>query len=117
MGQWLYAVVAGIDLDPEEPGYQRIILQPRPGGGLTHAEGALHTLYGRIRSAWRIDKGRLRWEVEVPPNTTGEIHVPTSDPESVTESGRPVSEAEGLTPIGPAVFEAGSGRYSFEAWP
>jgi alpha-L-rhamnosidase len=117
VGQWMYAVVAGIDLDPEEPGYQRIILQPRPGGGLTHAEGTLRSLYGRIRSAWRIDKGRLRWEVEVPPNTTAEIHVPTSDPESVTESGRAATEAEGLTPIGAAVFEAGSGRYSFEAWP
>jgi alpha-L-rhamnosidase len=117
VGQWLYAVVAGIDLDPEEPGYQRIILQPRPGGGLTHAEGALRTLYGRIRSAWRIESGRLRWDVEVPPNTTAEIHVPTCDPESVTEGGRPAAEAEGLTPIGPAVFEAGSGRYFFEAWP
>ena len=117
VGQWMYAVVAGIDLDPEEPGYQRIIFQPRPGGGLTHAEAALRTLYGRVRSAWRIEKGRLRWEVEVPPNTTAEIHVPTSDPETVTESGRAVTEAEGLTPIGPAVFEAGSGRYVFDAWP
>jgi alpha-L-rhamnosidase len=117
VGQWMYAVVAGIDLDPEEPGYQRIIFQPRPGGGLTHAEAALRTLYGRVRSAWRIEKGRLRWEVEVPPNTTAEIHVPTCDPATVTESGRPVTEAEGLTPIGPAVFEAGSGRYVFDAWP
>jgi len=117
VGEWMYAVVAGIELDPEVPGYKRSVLWPRPGGGLTRAEGALRTQYGRIRSAWRIEGGTLRWEVEVPPNTTATLHVPTSDPASVTEGGRPVADSDGLVAVGPAVFEAGSGRYVFEARP
>ena len=41
VGEWMYTVVAGIDLDPEVPGYKRFVLRPRPGGGLTHARGEL----------------------------------------------------------------------------
>jgi len=45
--------------------------------------------------------------------------VPTSDPASVAESGRPAAQAEGLRLLrsepGAAVFEAASGRYELTA--
>ncbi len=119
VGEWLYAVVAGIDLDPELPGYKRISLRPRPGGGLTHAKGELLSPFGRITSDWTIDGDIFRWRVEVPPNTTAIVSVPTSDPASVRESGRPAASAEGLrwlrNEAGAAVFESGSGRYELSA--
>src|SRR5260221_4018748 len=37
IGDWLYRVVAGINLAPERPAYQRIIFKPPPGGSLTSA--------------------------------------------------------------------------------
>ena len=37
-GQWLFETVAGIGLDPEQPGYRHIIIHPRVGGGLTWAK-------------------------------------------------------------------------------
>ena len=119
VGEWMYAVVAGIDLDPEVPGYKRFVLRPRPGGGLTHARGELSSLYGPILSEWTIREGLLHWTIEVPPNTTATVYVPTSDAASVTESGRPAAQADGLTPLrgeaGAVVFEAGSGRYQLVA--
>ena len=43
--------------------------------------------------------------------------VPASEPGAVTESDRPVSEAEGVQLVraenGRAVFEVGAGRYRF----
>ena len=42
------------------PGYQQFRVQPRPGGGLTWAEAAHDSPYGRIESAWRMDGERLR---------------------------------------------------------
>jgi alpha-L-rhamnosidase len=33
IGEWLYRFVAGIEIDPRNPGYQYIIIQPHPGGG------------------------------------------------------------------------------------
>ncbi len=119
VGEWMYAVVAGIDLDPQVPGYKRFVLRPRPGGGLTRAKGELQSPYGMIASEWRIEAGRCHWTIQVPPNTTATVYVPTSDPASVRESGRPASELEGLKPLrnepGAAVFEAGSGRYELTA--
>ena len=36
-GEWMFDTVAGIGLDPDQPGFKHIIIHPRPGGGLTHA--------------------------------------------------------------------------------
>jgi alpha-L-rhamnosidase len=119
VGEWMYAVVAGIDLDPERAGYKRVVLRPRPGGGLTHAAGELRSLYGPILSDWTIEDDVIHWLVEVPPNTTAIAHVPTSDPTKVTEGGRPAGEVDGLRILteeaGAAVYELGSGWYEFEA--
>ena len=39
IGEWMYRVVAGLELDPAEPGYRHVLVQPQPGGGLTSADG------------------------------------------------------------------------------
>ena len=31
IGEWMYRVVAGLELDPREPGYKHVLAQPRPG--------------------------------------------------------------------------------------
>jgi alpha-L-rhamnosidase len=118
VGEWLYTVVAGIDLDPNEPGYKRFILRPQPGGGLTHASGVLESPYGQIVSDWKIENGRFHWRVMVPPNTSATAFVPALD-DSVTEGGGPVTASEGIRSLGRdatcAIFELGSGEYSFES--
>ena len=52
IGDWLYQVVAGIEIDPNVPGYKRVLIQPQPGGGLTYASASFDSLYGRIESKW-----------------------------------------------------------------
>jgi alpha-L-rhamnosidase len=46
VGAWMVRSVAGLDLDPEEPGYRHIILRPRPGGTLAWAQASLITPLG-----------------------------------------------------------------------
>ena len=41
IGEWMYRVVAGLELDPSEPGYKHVLVQPQPGGGLTLGGAAL----------------------------------------------------------------------------
>ena len=83
IGEWLYATVAGIDLDPAKPGYKHIIIRPQPGGGLTWARGELLSRYGRIACAWRIEERQLHVDVTIPPNTTATVTLPGRKPERV----------------------------------
>jgi alpha-L-rhamnosidase len=79
IGAWLYNTVAGIELDPAQPGYKHSILRPQPGGDLTCAAARLQTLYGELVSDWRLEDGRFHWEVVVPPNTTATAILPNGD--------------------------------------
>jgi alpha-L-rhamnosidase len=71
---WLHRTVAG--LAPLEPGYRRIEVRPRPGGGITRASARLRTPYGLAESAWRLDDGTLRLRAVIPPNTTARVMPP-----------------------------------------
>lgn len=119
VGEWVYTTVAGIALDPEVPAWKRSVIRPRPGGGVTRARGACATIHGRIGSEWEVNAGRITLTATVPPNTTATIHVPTTDPKSVKEGGKPAGSVPGLlllrTEDDAVVFEAGSGAWRFEA--
>ena len=117
VGEFLYAAVAGIDA--ETPGYQRLVIRPRPGGGLTWARAAYDSIRGRIVSDWRIEGPTFFLNVTVPANATATVHVPARGAASVTEGGRPATEVPGVTFLGmedgAAVFRVESGRYAFAA--
>ncbi len=90
IGAWLYNTVAGIDIDPAQPGYKHSILRPLPGGGLTSVKGGIKTLYGELASAWKRNKGAFEWEVTVPPNTTATAYLPVDESAKVKLNGRSV---------------------------
>jgi alpha-L-rhamnosidase len=118
-GQWLYDTVAGIGLDPQQPGFRHVILHPRLGGGLTAVAASYQSLRGRIASAWTIKDGTVTLDVTIPANVTATVYVPAADAASVTESGKPAATAEGVkllrTEAGQAVFAVQSGNYRFAA--
>jgi len=115
IGEWLYRVVAGIEIDPAAPGYKRIIFQPSPGGGLTHAGATLESLYGRIESKWKIEAGVFHLSVVIPANTEGIVHLPAQSIEAVSERGQMVSDMEGVRDVsqedGQVILTLGSGHY------
>jgi alpha-L-rhamnosidase len=93
IGAWLYNTIAGIEIDPAQPGYKHSFLRAQPGNGLTHATGKLKTPYGELASQWKIDGGRFDWTVVVPPNTTASVYLPGIDGRSITLNGKAVSGA------------------------
>jgi len=119
IGDWMYRVVAGIELDAHEPGYKHILIQPHPGGGLTRASASVDSMYGRVSSGWEIANGKMTVSIEVPPNTTASVRLPNAKLDEVSEGGKPL---EGRTNISRArqmqdavVLEVGSGKYVFES--
>ncbi|GAA4697462.1 alpha-L-rhamnosidase [Phytohabitans rumicis] len=78
IADWLHRTVAG--LAPAAPGYRRLLIRPRPGGGLTRAEARHETPYGMAAAGWSIADGELTVRVVVPPNTTAVLEPPGGEP-------------------------------------
>ncbi len=81
IADWLHRVVGG--LAPAEPGYRRIAMRPRPGGGMSHASARHRTPYGVAECAWTIQDGSIEVKVIVPPNATARVSLPGQDAEPV----------------------------------
>jgi alpha-L-rhamnosidase len=117
IGEWMVRTVAGLDLDPDLPGYKHVWVQPRPGG-LGRVRASVDSMYGPVASAWRVtDAGQFVLDVTVPANATATVRIPAAQLAEVTEGGRPLDGAPGITKAaqdGDAVrVEIGSGRYAF----
>lgn len=117
INEWFFRDLAGIQPDPNAPGFQRIIIRPSPVGDLTWVNASYEVPAGRIASFWKVEGGRFSLEVTIPPNASAEIHVPAKRAEEVLESGKPAANAEGVRFVrqdaGHALFEVGSGTYHF----
>jgi alpha-L-rhamnosidase len=118
IGEWLYRVTAGIEIDPERPGYKHILIQPQPGGQLSMAKASIRSMYGLVSSGWETKDGKMTLGVEVPANTTATVRLPKARLEKVTESGRPLQPGQGITEAtqvdGTVIVKVGSGSYVFE---
>ena len=80
-------------LGPGAPGYRRLLVRPRPGGGLSHASAAHETPYGLARAEWRAEDGCLEVRITVPPGATALVALPGQEEEP---------------------FEVGSGNHVFQ---
>ena len=78
VGEWLFRHVAGIELDPDEGGFQRFVLRPFVGGALEFARARFSSMHGEIVSEWRREGAALHWRVRVPPNTTARVFLPAA---------------------------------------
>ena len=116
--EWLYDTLVGIRCDEAQPGFRHIILTPTCGGGLTHAEGSYLSIRGLIQSAWEAEDDTMTaYRCAVPANTTATLYLSASNVQAVTEGGRPLAEAEGITVVsfadGTVELLLSSGTYDF----
>lgn len=107
VGEWLFRHVAGIELDPEAPGFREFLLRPWIGTELHWVRASYATMHGTIASEWRRHGRRFDWRIRVPANTRATLWIPTV-------SGGPV-ETDGLALLrrepGFAVCSAAAGEY------
>jgi len=115
VGEYLFGMVGGIQ--PDAPGYKRILIQPVIRDGLTWARTRYVSIHGKIVSNWKREGDKLTMEVSIPPNTTATVYVPAKNEGMVLESGKPVAETRGVKFLrmekDSAVYEIGSGVYEF----
>ena len=98
--------MAGIAADPAQPGFKHIIMKPTPVGDLYDVTAWHHSPYGKIVSSWTQggSRGTFAWQVEIPPNTTATVTLPTGKRLGrYTQDGKPVTQTTTV----------GAGKYRF----
>jgi alpha-L-rhamnosidase len=116
--RWFYEGIAGIQRDDSRPGFGAVVLRPHLIEQLDWAKCRYHSVRGRIESDWSKENGKFIWSITVPPNTTATAYIPAKSDDVVTESGKPLAQAEGVVfqtlENGRAICELQSGSYVFE---
>jgi len=124
---WFYKVLAGINVDSTEPGFQRIIIKPYVVGDLKYISASLRTIRGMISSSWARKDDSLILKITLPVNSQAKVSVPRMglDNVIVEESEKIIwkdsSFVEGAEGISGGseendyvTFKVGSGSYSFK---
>ncbi len=88
--QWIMENVAGIRA--LEPGYAAIQIRPQPGGHLTWAKTRYDSPRGPIETSWKLDGPYFSLDVTIPPSTIARVSLPTLEPDTIRESGKPIAE-------------------------
>ena len=113
IAEWMFAHSLGIQRDEEKPGYKHIILQPKVGGTIGHANGFFESPYGVIKSGWEKTADGYIYRVTVPANTTASLTLQAASIASV----KVVKGSEGVGPFrslsGKVMAELKSGSYEF----
>ena len=77
VGEFLHRYVAGVDTDPDQPGYQHVLIRPRPdpAGRIAHARADLDTSRGLVSAGWHIVDDELVVDATIPTGSTATITV------------------------------------------
>lgn len=74
--RFLHTHLLGLQQQEGSVAWESFVLRPRPGGGVTWAEGSYITPQGFIGAAWRIEDGILTVSGTVPVGTEGVVVLP-----------------------------------------
>ncbi|MGV9870350.1 family 78 glycoside hydrolase catalytic domain [Rhodococcus koreensis] len=74
VADWLHRVVGG--LHALDPGYRRIRIAPRPGGGLTSCTVRHETPYGPAEVSWTLRGDTLTARATIPTGTSAVVDLP-----------------------------------------
>lgn len=106
VGRWIYDTIGGLAIDPSRPGYEHVLVAPRPGGGLTSGSASIASMRGLIESRWEIRQGRFALSLRLPPGVTATVTLPEGSTHEVEpgthffKSGALGRKAGGLQSVG-----------------
>lgn len=66
VADWMYGAAAGINSDPDRPGFKHIIFRPVTDRRLDFVKASIDTRRGTVASEWRRENGRIKYIFTVP---------------------------------------------------
>jgi alpha-L-rhamnosidase len=73
---WFFKALAGIQVDPDRPGFEHIIIRPNFVRGLSYANASVETVHGKVSSAWKRVGDTVVFDLTIPPNATATVYLP-----------------------------------------
>jgi alpha-L-rhamnosidase len=114
---WLYRKLAGMNADPENPGYKHIIFRPMPVGDITSAKYYNQTPFGKAGISWKMEGESFTEQITVPVGCEAIVYVPLMAGKQVQENRKTITETEVIKYIkdeqGYRLFTVASGEYHF----
>jgi alpha-L-rhamnosidase len=115
---WLYRKLAGMQADPDNPGYRHIIFRPQPVDDLQFVKYFNNTSYGLAGINWTNEDKKFKMEIRVPVGSEATVYIPATDVKQVYESGLEVIDGADIKFIEKQdnfiLYKVGSGVYDFE---
>lgn len=112
INEWFFHDLAGIQSDPDGPGFRKIVLKPTVVGDLTWVKASYVSVQGEIVSEWKQEDQHVTvFIVTVPARTSATVVLPTGARPSVVHSGvKFVKVEDGCTFF--EISDAGTYRFS-----
>ena len=115
---WFYRNLAGMNADPDQPGYRHIIFKPQPVDELDFVTYSNNTSFGEAGITWRNQNGQLLMEITVPVGSKATVVVPSGDVNSLKESGHSIDKSTGVHLVSVKKdiinLDLESGKYQFQ---
>ena len=73
VGAWMFNTAAGINPDPENPGFRRILFLPQPDPRMGHVTASIRTAQGVVASHWHYEGDQVRYTFTVPEGCTARV--------------------------------------------
>lgn len=116
---WFYRKIAGMNTDPDNPGYRHIIFKPQPAYDLKFASYYNQTPYGKAGISWKKESAKFFTDINIPVGCSATVYIPASNAEDIMENGEQLKSSENIVfqrlGEGYAVFKISSGNYNFES--
>ena len=114
---WYYRKLAGMNADPDKPGYRHIVFRPQPVDDLSFVKYYNQTVYGEAGINWKNENSQFNMQVTVPVGCQATVYIPLMIGKQVMENGKPVSESKDIEFLkdenGYRLLKVGSGTYQF----
>lgn len=112
IGGWFYRGLAGIQWDPENPGFKKFLLRPALVESVNWVNCSYESAYGEIVSNWKIENGKFIWDVSIPANSSARVYIPGKE---IRVDGEKIANSKHLRFLQQeeqtGVFEIESGDY------
>lgn len=121
VASWMYHTMAGINSDPENPGFKHAIISPYPDSRIGNVKASYDSAYGTYSVESKYTTDSWTYKLTIPANASATVKLPTLSFANITVNGKALSaltlEADGIeyvsTEDGVAIFNAVAGSFEF----